>query len=341
MTPKYKMGLTDEISKNALFVCVLMGLFAVIGLADNIMLFRALVKYKKTRIGLFALAAGLAIADVLYLALGIPVGILYETNNVELLLNSEPFCKVEAYLSHTFTYIAAYHLVAFAVLRAIVLTSRSRRGPTFVQGVLCSLCLWILALLANVPMLTLDDETHELLCLLKFDYSLEQFLLISLGFSFVLPVVLISLIYFATYLVCRRFCEDSYSPRQRQFSKLVSIVISVFIALWLPVNILHLVILYKDQAIADMPMDPALQAQRIQKYYEMDVLYTVRDYFIAIAHLDKFIRPIIYAKMSRDFGKSFDEVVNCNSCFKDDERRGNSSSTAPLAGTDPCPEEVL
>lgn len=222
-------------------------------------------------------------------------------------------------------YIKAFHLVVLGVLRGILLTDRAHHAPTAIHALITCAILWTASLLANIPMIT--SSIHDSMtkgCVMDIDKDRdetvqsddtlaaeERYLILSSAFSYFLPLVLIIIIYLFTGYMSKRFFEDSYSRRERRLSKMISCLIVTFALCHLPSETVNLLWFYQVRN------KELTQLQKDNEKYQ--VWLHIRDYLQILAMFDMAIRPIIYATMSREFGRVYDQVINCTYCRKDEE----------------------
>ena len=171
------------------------------------------------------------------------------------------------------------------------------------------------------------------------------------AFSCFVPVGLILLIYLLTHLVGQRYFEDSYSYREKQMSKLVTVIVVFFVILQLPFRALDIQVLYKEMEteLSDSHDEDSLVS-----------LYIARNYLLCVMMADKAVRPVICAKLAPDLAGAFDEVINCTMCHRvytgsagggrasnnNNQRKGSrrsgrypsTSSNAPLTDAQGVPE---
>ena len=201
-------------------------------------------------------------------------------------------------------FVAAYHLVVLAVLRAILLTSRGHNPPSPRQTVACAVVLWVIALLAATPFL-LNVEDHHGYCSYTEGADIERDVWLVNSFSCFVPVLLILGLYLLAHLISKRYFEDSYSYREKQMSKLVTVIVATFVVCQVPFRALDLHIYYKES-----------EAERMEFVDEeaFESLYIARNYLLCLMMADKAARPIIYSKLAPELAEAFDEVINCTMC---------------------------
>ena len=201
---------------------------------------------------------------------------------------------------------AAYHLVVLAVLRAILLTSRGHNPPSPRQTIACAVVLWVIALLAATPFL-LTVEDHDGYCGYTEGADIEKDVWLVNSFSCFVPVVLIMGFYLLAHLIGKRYFEDSYSYREKQLSKLVTVIVATFVVCQVPFRALDLHVYYKESEAEQMEF---VDVESIES------LYIARNYLLCLMMADKAVRPIIYSKLAPELAEAFDEVINCTMCHR-------------------------
>ena len=203
-------------------------------------------------------------------------------------------------------FVAAYHLVVLAVLRAILLTSRGHNPPSPKQTAACVAALWAIALLAATPfMLTVED--HHGFCSYTEGTDIERDVWLLNSFSCFVPVLLILGLYLLAHLVGKRYFQDSYSYREKQMSKLVTVIVAVFVVCQVPFRALDLHVYYKESEA---------EGEEFVDVQSIESLYIARNYLLCLMMADKAARPIIYSKLAPELAEAFDEVINCTMCSR-------------------------
>lgn len=292
------------LSQDVLVACILLGLTAVVGLLGNSLMLRALWRYPSLRTDFFLLLGSVSVADSVCLAVSVPMHIIYLTMATGPV--NDVWCKSSKYIDAGSGFVAAYHLVVLAVLRGILLTSRGRNPPTVRQTLLCVGGLWVIAFLASIPfLLTVEDVQGY--CHYTMDTNVEKEVLLLNSFSCYVPVALILFIYLTTHLVGQRYFQDSYSYKEKQLSKLVTVIVVFFVLLQLPFRVLDTHVMYKELEAEqmDFPDEEMLVSH-----------YIARNYLLCLMMADKAVRPIICAKLAPGLSKAFDEVINCTKCHR-------------------------
>ncbi|KAL8568693.1 hypothetical protein ACOMHN_058423 [Nucella lapillus] len=339
------MTTVQVLSQDVLVACILLGLTALVGLLGNALMVRALLRYSALRVDFFLVLGSVAMADILCLIIAVPRNIIDLTMPEYPPLTDE-WCKASKYLEVGAGFVAAYHLVLLAVLRTVLMTTRGTSPPSPLHTLLCAAALWLLALLAAIPLVGTVGEVGGL-CHYTRDTDMEKDAWLVHSFSCFVPAAFIAAFYLATHLVSQRYFQDSYSPREKDTSRLVTAVVVSFVVCQLPYRVFDLYLLYKEAEAGrlEFPDEDALES-----------LYIARNYLLCLAMADKAARPVIYSKVAPRLAEAFDEVINCTLCHRaytqarsgragreagkasngHSARTHSTSSNAPLTGMADC-----
>lgn len=330
---------SEVVKKHALIKCVIVTLIALVSLIGNGIIIRTLIVYKDMRIPIYIVIGGMATADFVRVILEIPEQIILWTDNGRVI--SEAWCKTVTFLATSCVYLAAYHLVVLVALRGILLTDRANTYSSSLHALITSVILWIIALLANIPLVKMAVKTDIAEICVTLQENPERFLMLTLSFSYILPLALIIIVYIATVFLSRRYFEDSYLLREKRLSRMVTVLVLVFAICRLPYEILEIMVFYEANPVK---FSDVLDGE--DSLSKLIIWYEVRDYLKCLALLPLALRPVIYAKYSGDWSESFDEIINCTVCrTRGDRHGGEISMTAPLTGSDesriPTTEESI
>ena len=298
-----------DITQTVLVTCIVVGIITLVGVVGNGLMLRAYIKYDKLRTNFYTVFCGLSIADTFFLLISAPTYIKSATTSdpyfKSMVTSTEKtWCKLNFYLMDACNFTSAYLLVVLTVLRAILLTSRNvRRQPKPFHLVTLSCAIYVIAFTSSIPIL--NNFNHG--C--RFDVAEEESNLIDEWlkslFSLFFPLSLMLIVHFVAHKLSKRYFSESYSPREREKSRLVITIVGAFTICQLPYRITCLYIKYTlDQNDFDFDFDRAVRYQ------------TVKDYMMCLWFLDKAIRPILYSKLASDLCKAFDEVINCTYCSR-------------------------
>lgn len=307
------------LTQDVLVVCILLGLTGLVGVLGNVLMLRALFLYKHLRIDFYILLGSVSVADILCLLIAVPKYIIDLTEAEGPVTDS--WCKGSRYLETGASFVASYHLVVLAVLRAILLTSRGRDPTTPLKTLLCVVAIWVIALLAAIPFLITKAEKDGL-CHYTFqtDADIGKDIYLTHAFSCFVPLAMILGIYVLAHCMGKRYFEDSYSYREKQISRLVTTIVIVFLVCQLPYRILDIHLHYQE-------IKPEQDPEKLES------LYIARNYLLCFMMADKAARPVIYSKLAPDrLAEAFDEVINCTFCHRVYTRGRNTTNMAAPPG---------
>ncbi|CAG5129498.1 unnamed protein product [Candidula unifasciata] len=290
-------GFMEVLTQDTLVTSILMGLIALVGLVANALMLRAVVQYPRLRTDFYVVFGYLSVVDSLFLIISVPASIMdmmYASNE-----NTEAWCKGSAYLISTCGVIAAYLIVVLAVLRGILLTNRNtiRRPQAYHLVIVCGVVCGI-TLLCCIPVMFMFTSLEGMCYFVDPLNEASRFTWLMTSFSEFVPIVFIMVIYCMTYLLGKRYFSDSYSPREKEKSRLVSSIIIAFIICQTP---------YRIAAIYDLYVDPNDEIM-------FNRMYIIKNYLMCLLMADKAVRPILYTKLTSDLCEAFDEVINCVYC---------------------------
>ena len=316
------MGVQPNV--HMLLKVVILGVIGVVSVIGNLIAFGTLFYHRRLlRQPMYIIIGGLAFADIIITVMFVPENIINHLEKGH--VTSDTWCKMYGFLYNSCQYISAFHLVVLAVLRGVLLTDRSHHGPRAVHAIITSIILWLTALLANIPVISLSilhNFTNK--CAISFgdqkqmipsrseDSSVELYTLLSAAFSYFLPLILMFIIYILTGYMSKRYFEDSYSPRERRLSKMITYLILCFTFCRLPLEMVNLLFFYQTKNTDFLKLIS-------EDTYKYAVWVHVLQYLQILAMLDQAFRPIIYATMSREFGKMYDQIINCTICKDEDD----------------------
>ncbi|XP_066574541.1 endothelin receptor type Aa [Amia ocellicauda] len=321
---------------NTVISCIIF----VVGMVGNATLLRIIYQNKSMRNGPNALIASLALGDLIYIAIDIPI------NVYKLLAQQMPFnnyqmglilCKMVPFLQKASVGITVLNLCALSVDRYRAVASWSR-----VQGVGIPLLtaveiisIWVLSIILAVPeAITFDMVTYtyrnESLrsCMLRPNSTLMTYYTDAkdwwlFGFYFCMPLVCTAVFY--TLMTCEmlnrrkgslKIALSEHLKQRREVAKAVFCLVLIFALCWFP---LHLSRLLKK----------LVYNQNDTKRCELLNFLLVLDYFsINLATVNSCINPIILYLVSKKFKNCFKSCLCCW-CYS-----GTLiSSMVPLNGT--------
>ncbi|XP_041839538.1 endothelin receptor type Aa [Melanotaenia boesemani] len=312
----------------------------VVGLVGNATLLRIIYQHKCMRNGPNALIASLALGDLIYIFIDIPI------NVYKLLASHFPFddsdfglclCKLVPFLQKASVGITVLNLCALSVDRYRAVASWSR-----VQGVgippftvIEIVTIWVLSLFLAVPeavgfdMVTFNYNNKTMrTCMLnpktdfmKFYRDAKDWWLF--GFYFCVPLACTAIFY--TLMTCEmlnhwngslRIALSEHLKQRREVAKAVFCLVLIFALCWFP---LHLSRILKKM----------VYHQNDKMRCELLNFLLVLDYLsINLATINSCINPIILYFVSKKFKNCFKSCLCCW-CYADNQL----SSTGPMNGT--------
>ena len=214
-------------------------------------------------------------------------------------------CSFGRYLDAGTGFVAAYHLVVLTALRGVLLTSRGHHTRSTAHMMAIYLAIWFVALASAIPFLNTMEE-HDKICVHSGAHNIEMDIWLLHSFSCFVPIAIITLIYVFVYLASKRYFRDSYSYHERHTSRIVNMVVILFVVCQIPFRAMDLHMYYVEMKADDLDINVPENS--------VINLYTARNYFLCIMMAEKAIRPIIYSKLSSKLDQAFEEVVNCTIC---------------------------
>ncbi|XP_010219807.1 PREDICTED: endothelin B receptor-like [Tinamus guttatus] len=291
----------------------------IVGIIGNSTLLRIIYKNKCMRNGPNVLIASLALGDLLYILIALPI------NVYKLLAKDWPFgvqvCKLVPFIQKASVGITVLSLCALSIDRYRAVASWSRIqgiGIPMWKAVEVTL-IWVVAIVLAVPeaiafdMVELNYWDRDLwVCMLSAEQK-SSFMMFYrdvkdwwlFGFYFCLPLVCTGIFY--TLMSCEmlskrngmRIALNDHMKRRREVAKTVFCLVVIFALCWLP---LHLSRILK-KTIYDQ-MDP--------NRCELLSFLLVMDYFgINMASLNSCINPVALYFVSRKFKNCFQSCLCC------------------------------
>ena len=269
----------------------------VLGMSGNILVIYAISSNKRLHTVSNVFILNLAVADILFLLL-CPFFFAFITQSDWPQNAAARYgCKLFYYSLHCALYAAIYSLVTIAIIRYIAIAHEAKSRPfrTRKNCAITVVILWLVILLANIPIFqsyTIVEWSGYTFCYTLTDELGLKICMVFFTFSYVLPLLLISLVSLATHvsMAGSGIDEASCEQRRRRASKLLGTVVIVFAGLWLPVQV--------DQLLTFFSLLP------FTVDYEL-----VRLFFFLLAFINSAINPIIYNFTSQNFRLAFQEVL--------------------------------
>ncbi|CAJ1052487.1 endothelin receptor type Aa [Xyrichtys novacula] len=312
----------------------------VVGLVGNATLLRIINQHKCMRNGPNALIASLALGDLIYIIIGIPI------TAYKLLAGGFPFnespvglylCKLLPFLQKASVGITVLNLCALSVdrYRAVASWSRVQGVGIPLLTVIEILSIWVLSLILAVPeaigfdMVEFNYANQTIhTCMLnpktdfmKFYTNIKDWWLF--GFYFCVPLACSAIFY--TLMTCEmlnhrkgslRIALSEHLKQRREVAKAVFCLVLIFALCWFP---LHLSRILKK----------TVYDKTDKMRCELLSFLLVLDYLgFNLATINSCINPIILYFVSKKFKNCFKSCLCCW-CYSDNQL----SSIGPMNGT--------
>ncbi|XP_077665132.1 kappa-type opioid receptor isoform X2 [Eretmochelys imbricata] len=269
----------------------------VVGLVGNSLVMFVIIRYTKMKTATNIYIFNLAMADAL-------VTTTMPFQSTEYLMNSWPFgdvlCKIVISIDYYNMFTSIFTLTMMSVDRYIAVCHpvKALDFRTPLKAKIINICIWLLSSSVGISAIVLGGtkvREGDTECSLQFpdpDYMWwDIFMKICVFvFAFVIPVLIIIVCY--TLMILRlksvRLLSGSREKDRnlRRITRLVLVVVAVFIICWTPIHIFVLV-----EALGDVPHSTAA----ISSYY----------FCIALGYTNSSLNPILYAFLDENFKRCF------------------------------------
>ncbi|XP_078541785.1 kappa-type opioid receptor [Lissotriton helveticus] len=286
----------------------------VVGLVGNSLVMFVIIRYTKMKTATNIYIFNLAMADAL-------VTTTMPFQSTEYLMNSWPFgnvlCKIVISIDYYNMFTSIFTLTMMSVDRYIAVCHpvKALDFRTPLKAKIINVCIWMLSSSVGLSAIVLGgtkttEDTTE--CALQFPTPYQYWDTLMkvcvFVFAFIIPVFIITICY--TLMILRlksvRLLSGSREKDRnlRRITRLVLVVVAVFIICWTPIHIFVLV-----EALVNVPQHTAV----ISIYYVC----------IALGYTNSSLNPILYAFLDENFKRCFKDF-----CFPSKvrmERQGNNS----------------
>ncbi|XP_055351199.1 allatostatin-A receptor-like isoform X2 [Paramacrobiotus metropolitanus] len=301
----------DRRLRNAVSIAVpvLFGVIAVLGFIGNAFVIIIVLgkRAKQIRNSTNLLIVNLACADLLFIVFCVPY------TAADYVFREWPFgviwCKIVQYLIHVCAYSSVYTLVLMSVDRylAVVhpissMTLRTQKNTYIAIGI-----QWVVIMSANIPLilahgivkLPIHDCEQSVPCMFHYlVYDEISFRLAFLGTFFILPVTIISSLYF---IMLRRLWDirgpvghrsNEGNRSKKRVTRMVIAVVIIFILCWSPITFI-------------------LALKSLDLYPVDTVSVPVQIAAHVLAYSNVCLNPFIYAAAHPGFRSSFKNLLLC------------------------------
>lgn len=297
-----------------IFIPIVFGIIMVLGVSGNSLVIYSFIMEKRMRSLTNTLILNLAIADLLFLVICIPL------TAFRFIALSWPFgdigCKLSQYCVYVSVYVSIFTLVLMAVSRyfAIVHPLSSIRFRTKRNIVIAIMVTWIACLAGHIHALiqyrvyyfnTLEGERSicENYAYLRHIDKAQIFFTVFCVLGYVLPLTVITVLY---GLIVKHVLNtkdpntEEITQRnevKRRAAKVIVFVVATFAICWLPFHAISLARKYGAW--------PIQTTDEINAY--VSILLTAK----CIAYANSCMNPILYAFLSDKFRRTFKEALCC------------------------------
>uniref|UniRef100_A0A3P8UFW3 Opioid receptor, kappa 1 n=1 Tax=Amphiprion percula TaxID=161767 RepID=A0A3P8UFW3_AMPPE len=276
----------------------------VVGLVGNCLVMYVIIRYTKMKTATNIYIFNLAVADAL-------VTTTMPFQSTDYLLSSWPFgevaCKVFISIDYYNMFTSIFTLTMMSVDRYVAVCHpvKALDFRTPVKAKIINVIIWVLSSAAGIPAMVLGstNTNNGTLTLQAFTFSLSESFpepytyydtlmkICVFIFAFVAPVIIITVCY--TLMVMRlksvRLLSGSREKDRnlRRITRLVLVVVAVFVVCWTPI---HIFILVKALS-ANVPETTAVTAA----YF----------FCVALGYTNSSLNPILYAFLDENFKRCF------------------------------------
>ncbi|XP_053110162.1 endothelin-1 receptor [Hemicordylus capensis] len=314
----------------------------IIGLVGNAALLRIIYQNKCMRNGPNALIASLALGDLIYIIIDIPINIYKLHTQPQWPFGRSPFgtllCKSFPFIQKASVGITVLNLCALSVDRYRAVASWSR-----VQGIGVPLItaveiivIWILSFVLAIPetlgfttiSLNYTGNEQYVVCMLRNTTSFLTFYIEAkdwwlFGFYFCMPLLCTAFFYtlMTTEMLNRRksslrIALSEHLKQRREVAKTVFCLVLIFAVCWFPLHLSRILkkMLYNEQ-------NP-------ERCEFLSFLLTMDYVGMNLATINSCINPIALYFVSKKFKNCFQSCLCCL-CYQ----TGSQSSSVPMNGT--------
>ncbi|XP_072307122.1 delta-type opioid receptor-like [Eucyclogobius newberryi] len=268
----------------------------VVGLFGNCLVMYVIIRYTKMKTATNIYIFNLALADAL-----VTTTIPFQTTDY--MLKTWPFgevvCKVFIAIDYYNMFTSIFTLTMMSVDRYIAVCHpvKALDFRTAVKAKMINVCIWILSSAAGIPAFILGGtQTNSGIteCALQFPepyvYYDTVMKVCVFVFAFVVPVLIITVCYSLMVLRLKSVRMLSGSREKdrnlRRITRLVVVVVAVFVVCWTPIHIFILV-----KALVNIPESNAIMAA----YF----------FCVALGYTNSSLNPVLYAFLDENFKRCF------------------------------------
>ncbi|XP_037612184.1 delta-type opioid receptor-like [Sebastes umbrosus] len=289
----------------------------VVGLMGNCLVMYVIIRYTKMKTATNIYIFNLALADAL-------VTTTMPFQSTDYLLNTWPFgevvCKVFIAIDYYNMFTSIFTLTMMSVDRYVAVCHpvKALDFRTPIKAKMINVCIWILSSAAGIPAFVLggtQTKSDITECALQFPepyvYWDTLMKICVFVFAFVVPVLIITVCYSLMVLRLKSVRMLSGSREKdrnlRRITRLVVVVVAVFVVCWTPIHIFILV-----KALVSIPETTAIMAA----YF----------FCVALGYTNSSLNPVLYAFLDENFKRCFKDF--CLSAKMKGEKVSGSKKTA-------------
>ncbi|KAK7881726.1 hypothetical protein WMY93_030135 [Mugilogobius chulae] len=292
----------------------------VVGLFGNCLVMYVIIRYTKMKTATNIYIFNLALADAL-------VTTTMPFQSTDYMLNSWPFgevvCKVFIAIDYYNMFTSIFTLTMMSVDRYVAVCHpvKALDFRTPVKAKMINVCIWILSSAAGIPAFVLGGtQTNSDIteCALQFPepyvYWDTLMKVCVFVFAFVVPVLIITVCYSLMVLRLKSVRMLSGSREKdrnlRRITRLVVVVVAVFVVCWTPIHIFILV-----KALVSIPESTGIMAA----YF----------FCVALGYTNSSLNPVLYAFLDENFKRCFKDFC-LSARFKGEKVSGSKKALSTV-----------
>ncbi|XP_041670261.1 delta-type opioid receptor-like [Cheilinus undulatus] len=292
----------------------------VVGLLGNCLVMYVIIRYTKMKTATNIYIFNLALADAL-------VTTTMPFQSTDYLLNTWPFgevvCKVFISIDYYNMFTSIFTLTMMSVDRYVAVCHpvKALDFRTPIKAKMINVCIWILSSAAGIPAFVLggtQTKSEITECALQFPepyvYWDTLMKICVFVFAFVVPVLIITVCYSLMVLRLKSVRMLSGSREKdrnlRRITRLVVVVVAVFVVCWTPIHIFILV-----KALVSVPETTAIMAA----YF----------FCVALGYTNSSLNPVLYAFLDENFKRCFKDFC-LSAKLKSDKMSGSKKASGSV-----------
>ncbi|XP_037547534.1 somatostatin receptor type 2 [Nematolebias whitei] len=269
----------------------------IMGVAGNSLVIVAILKLDKMSSSTTVYIFNLALADGLFM-IGLPF--IASQNIQSQWVFGDAVCKVVMTADSLNQFTSIFCLMVMSIDRylAVVHPIRSTKWRKPFIAKLINLTVWGVSLLVILPTMIFSGLDKVPVCGIVWpepqDIYYKAFIFYTFFVGFFLPLAVICLCYLLIIIKVKssgmRVCSSKRKRSERKVTRMVSIVVAVFVLCWLPFYIFNVTSVTSS-------IKPT------------SVVKSTFDFVVVLGYANSCANPILYAFLSNNFKKSFQNVL--------------------------------